>query len=277
MTTSLVTAIPLDDIVFNEEINCRDKIRPVDIIDLAENIRKMGLIQPLVLREHHGQLHHVAGFRRYSALRRLGRTYADCIIHKNLSELDAAAINLVENIERSDLTPVEEAKAINKLLKQGYAIEEVCKKLNRSISWVEVRLAILSLPLGIQEAVAAGLINLKQVREIAELPENLQGRYVRAIKEKQERLKTAGLENLVKSKLKRISRTTKGRARNRQQIADVREFIYDLFGPCLEVALLSWAEGNITFDNVEVEIKKQTEVFGIPFKTFEQNSEEGYI
>jgi ParB family chromosome partitioning protein len=191
MNNDKITELPIDDIVVDQNFNCRDGIKISDIMELASQIKQMGfLIQPLVVRMVDNKPHLVAGFRRWHACKRLKWEKVPCVIHTKLSELDAASINIAENIERKDLTPLEEARAINKLLEQGYSGEDIGKKLQRSPTWLASRLAILDLPPDVQDEVARGILSLKQVRYLVDLPKDLQYEAIRKIKERKAALET---------------------------------------------------------------------------------------
>lgn len=268
-----VTKLPLGDILVDDDFNCREFITPHSVKELAESIKEKGLIQPVVVRRTpNGELRLVAGFRRHKACTYAKLPTIDAIIRDDLTELDAATINLTENIERKNLTLVEEAKAVNKLLMQGYSPQDVGQKLSKSATWIQTRISILELPPAIQEDVASGLLNLKQVQYILNLPEDMQYAAVRKIKEK--KIHADNSNDIIKGLLKndptrRVSRTSKGIVRGQLEIQRVREYIYELFGPSLEVVLLSWAEGLTTFDMVEVEIKDQCKLFEIPYESIE--------
>jgi len=218
MNQQSVAKIPIKDIIVDDDWNCRDRIVITDIIELAEQIKQMGLIQPVVVRKlPDGTLKLVAGYRRVHAHKFLKLEEISAIIRDDLSEIDAAAINLAENIERKNLTPLEEARTLNRLLNLGYIPEQVGEKLNRSAMWIQSRIAILRLPPAVQEEVAAGNINLKQVRELVGLTEEVMYSKIRAIKIRKERLESAKTFRQLGKQQQRMSRATKGKVRQAKE------------------------------------------------------------
>jgi len=268
-----VIEVPLKDFTVDHEFNCRESLVPEDIIQLAGQIKQMGLLQPVVLRRlTDGSLRLVAGFRRTDACRRLGWDKIPAIIREDLNDLDAAALNLAENIERKNLTPLEEAKALQKLVEQGFDTGQIAEKLKRSIVWVTSRLDILRLPPAVQKEVAIGNLNLKQVRYLASLPEQAMYAAVRNIKTRKMELESHKIKTYhERGKKKVINRTTKGKVQSQKNIEAVRDYVYTLFKvDSVELAALNWAAGVIPFARFEEYIKEQCEAFDIPFKPFEE-------
>ena len=272
MSNNKITQIPLADVVADNDFNCREFITPFDVRELAESIKQKGLIQPVVVRNVEGAYHLVAGFRRYNACRLLKLATIDAIIRTDLTELDAATINLTENIERKNLNLLEEARAVKRLLDQGYDAEDVGRKLSKSANWIQTRLSVLELPERLREEVALGVLNLKQVDYLLSLPEDMQFHAVRKIKEKMEKAyDSKGLTRDLMGETKRqVSRTDKGTVKRAEELKRVREYIYELFGPSLEVVILAWAEGLTTYDMVEKELKDQCRIMEIPYSSIEE-------
>lgn len=271
MSQSNVTKVPIADIIIDDDWNCRDQIVPSDVADLAKQIKQMGLIQPVTLmRMSDGSLKLVAGYRRVHAHKMLRLETIDAIIRDDLTEIDASAINLAENIERKNLTPLEEARTLNRLLSRGYMPEEIGEKLNRSAFWVQSRLSILKLPPAVQQEVAAGSINLKQVRELVGLREDIMYAKIRAIKERKQSLESVKALRNIEKKKKQMQRMSKGKVRSKKEMSRVRNYLYTLFGgDNIELTVLSWAEGLITFERVEDAVKKQCDLFEIDYRTIE--------
>lgn len=263
----------MDSIIVDHEFNCRDALVPEDIMQLAGQIKQMGLLQPVVVRKlYTGDLRLVAGFRRYTACKRLKWETIPAIVRTDLSEIDAAALNLAENIERKNLTPLEEAKALHKLIKQGYESYQIADKLKRSETWVDSRLDILRLPPDVQKEVACGNLNLKQVRYLASLPESALYAAVRTIKDKKREMESSKIVKYgERGQKKPISRTTKGKPRSQKEMEAVRDYLYSLFGgDNIELAVLNWAAGIIPFGRLEEYIKEQAELFNVNYKPFEE-------
>ena len=144
--------------------NCRD-INQIVIEAISESIKQYGLIQPIVIRvavtavedraiveDNHYEI--VAGCRRYMACKILNWKKIPChIVH--LNDKQAFEISLVENIQRESLSPLEEAKSFKKyVLDKGWgSISNLSSKIGKSHSYITKRIAMLNLPLDVQQSI----------------------------------------------------------------------------------------------------------------------------
>jgi ParB family chromosome partitioning protein len=121
--------------------------------ELTASIKEKGIIQPILVEpEEDGKYLIVAGERRYRAATAAGLNEVPVVVRK-FSEVETLEIALIENIQRQDLTPVEEAQAFKHLMDTyGYSQDEVAKKVSKSRSAVANALRILKLPLDMLEA-----------------------------------------------------------------------------------------------------------------------------
>lgn len=133
-----------------------------DIEQLADSIRENGLLQPIVARtDEQGRLFVVAGHRRLAAVQRLRWTHVDVIIRPPMRPDAVIAAMLIENGQRRDLDPIEEARGIHRLKTvDGLSDAAVGRKIGRSQSHVSARLALLNLSVEEQEAIRTGEITL---------------------------------------------------------------------------------------------------------------------
>ena len=123
---------------------------------LAESIAQHGIIQPIVVRPKDGMYMIVTGERRWRAARMAGLSEVPVIIIE-ADDRKAAELALVENLQRKDLNPVEEAKAYADLIDEySYTQEEIAKKVGRSRSSITNSLRLLDLPDSILDKLAAG-------------------------------------------------------------------------------------------------------------------------
>lgn len=137
------------------------------IEELSESIKSCGLIQPILVEESlNGGYTIIAGERRYRASTLAGLTTMPVII-KNLSEEDKLEIALVENIQREDLTPIEEAKAYKKLMdSMKLSQEDVAKKVGKKRSTVSNSIRLLNLPEDLQTSVNSGELSAGHARAL---------------------------------------------------------------------------------------------------------------
>lgn len=130
----------------------------VDVDDLALSIRENGLIQPIVVQKVPGEDGYriVAGHRRFAAVVRLGWTKVPAIVRRDMLPDEELLAMLVENGQRTDLDPIEEARAIRQLMAGGLTEADVARRIGRARSTVMSRLALLKLPVQEQEQIRAG-------------------------------------------------------------------------------------------------------------------------
>lgn len=128
------------------------------IEELAQSIRETGLIQPLVVQQipGHDGFQIVAGHRRFAAVRLLDWKTCPCIIRRDMLPDEELLAMLVENGQRAELDPIEEARALKSLLSAGVTQADVARKIGRSVPYVSSRLMLLRLPAEEQDALRAG-------------------------------------------------------------------------------------------------------------------------
>ena len=177
----------------------RTKFTEEALAELEASIREFGVLQPLLVRPmSDGSYKIVAGERRYRASRRAGLTEVPVII-KSLTDAEAAAIALIENLQREDLNPIEEAAGIRKLIEEyGYTQEEAAEKLSKSRPAIANALRLLALPKSVAKMVEEGLLSAGHARAILGLDdEQLISDIAKEIVEKQ--LSVRQTEQLVKA------------------------------------------------------------------------------
>ena len=135
------------------------------LIELTESIKEHGIIQPLVVRGSVDGFDLVAGERRLRSARRAGLDVVPCIL-KELTDLEVAEIQLIENIDRHQLSPLEESAGVCRLVELGCAPRDVAGKLARSDEWVQLRLDLPTLPETAREALSEGRIGLGGARQL---------------------------------------------------------------------------------------------------------------
>jgi ParB family transcriptional regulator, chromosome partitioning protein len=134
--------------------------------ELTESIREKGIVQPLIVRSHNGAYQIVAGERRWRAARLAGLEAVPVIV-KELSDTEALQIALIENLQREDLNPLEEAEAYQQLIDEhGMVQEDVAKKVGKQRSSVANTLRLLKLPEEVQRLLATGQISMGHARTI---------------------------------------------------------------------------------------------------------------
>ena len=157
--------LPLASLV-SMPFTSRTDVEDPELIELAESIRLHGVLEPLIVREKGGFYEVVMGERRKKACRIAGLTEIPAIV-KVLSDEEAYTLQLIENVQRKDLSDLEKAHALDRMIKTfGYTQEALGKKLGKTQVWVSQRLAMLQIPESITRVIKHGEFTEKQAREI---------------------------------------------------------------------------------------------------------------
>ena len=165
---ALVAAGP--DVVLQQTPLARLKVDPAnprenvgDVTELAASMREVGLLQPIVARRTAGgQLYVVAGHRRLAAARSLGWKSVPVVVRRDMRSDEVLAAMLIENGQRKDLDPIEEARGLSRLKGQagGCSDAELARRVGRHQTHVSARLRLLALSAEDQEAVRRGEMKL---------------------------------------------------------------------------------------------------------------------
>ena len=141
--------------------------------ELAQSISAQGVLQPLVVRKHPkfpNQYELVAGERRWRALKQIDVAQVPVVL-RNVSDNEILEVSLLENIQRENLTVIEEAQSYQDLLQiHGYTQEELAKKLGRDRSTIANMLRLLQLPSALKNDLETGRITSGHARSILSLP-----------------------------------------------------------------------------------------------------------
>ncbi|MDE3840477.1 nucleoid occlusion protein [Bacillus methanolicus] len=167
--TEEIKKIPIEDIVPNR-FQPRTVFDDEKIEELARTIHTHGIIQPIVVREFgQNQFEIIAGERRWRAMKKLGWDEVPAII-KNLNDTETASMALIENLQREELSPIEEAIAYGKLLElHNLTQEALAQRLGKGQSTVANKLRLLKLPNEVQEALLNKKITERHARALIPL------------------------------------------------------------------------------------------------------------
>lgn len=136
------------------------------INELAVSIQEKGIIQPIVVRKNMNAYEIIVGERRWRAAQRVGLTKVPVII-KDASDREALELALVENLQREDLNPIEEATAYDQLIEDfGLTHEEISKRIGKERSTITNQLRLLKLPEEVREALIKGEITAGHARAL---------------------------------------------------------------------------------------------------------------
>jgi len=268
-----ITDININDIHMDEDFNCRGQISPMDVVDLAKDIERRGLIQAITVQEYSEEKQKETGFK-YRLLAGYRRTTAHKILTKNdpkfsiipavirasMTDAEAYILNLSENIQRKELTILQEARALAKLERLGVTETDCAAELGTSRGWVQIRYMLLRLPVEVQQEVAAGFITQTQIRELYAIYKTA-GREstfnaVRAIKD----AKIKGRANV--SVNPNIKNKNAKHQRKRGEIQVMLEHMFDAIGSGLHTRCLAWASGEISDNDLFLSIRLHADKIG---------------
>lgn len=168
-----VMEVSLDKIV-PSPYQPRQNFSQESLQELMDSIRANGLITPITVRQVDGRYEIIAGERRYRACKALAMAKIPCYI-LSPDELEAARMALVENIQRENLSAVEEAQAYVQIMRQAHlSQQQLAQQIGRSQSSVANKIRLLSLPEEVQEAIRQQTVSERHARALLKLPEQEQ-------------------------------------------------------------------------------------------------------
>ena len=149
----------------------RKHIEPEKIEELAQSIKTYGLLQPLIVRKFQEGFELVAGHRRLMACEKLGWTEVAAIV-RELSDSAMATVALIENLQRENLTFLEEAEGYERLLKEFALTQEVlAQRLGKSQSTIANKLRLLKLPASVKDKLMGQELTERHARALLKLPD----------------------------------------------------------------------------------------------------------
>ena len=164
-----ILQIPIDEIIPNR-FQPRLQFDDRGLEELASSIKQHGIIQPLVLRRVEDKYEIIAGERRYKAAQLAGLTKVPAVI-ANIDDNKSAEVAIVENVQRKDLSAIEEARSYKNLLDKGYLTQaELAKKMGLSQSAIANKLRLLNLDEEVQKALMNNQISERHARSLLVLP-----------------------------------------------------------------------------------------------------------
>ena len=166
--------------------------------ELADSIKQFGVIQPILVQDRKDHYEIIAGERRWRAAKLAGLKEVPVII-KNYTEREIVEISLIENIQREDLNPIEEAQAYKRLLNEfNLKQDEVAERVSKSRAAVTNSLRLLKLSERVQQMVIDELISTGHARALLSI-EKEEDQYILAQRIFDEKLSVRDIEKLVKN------------------------------------------------------------------------------
>lgn len=168
-----INFIEIDEIAPNES-QPRKTFNKEKLEELARSIKTHGVIQPIVVRKQGSHYEVVAGERRWRAARIAGLSEVPCIV-RELTDEQNMLVAIIENVQREDLNPIEEARGIRAMI-EDYELtqDEVAKALSKSRPYITNALRMLKLPDAVLDMVSAGKLSAGHARAILSAKEEEQ-------------------------------------------------------------------------------------------------------
>lgn len=215
------------------------------LLELAQSIKENGVIQPIIVRRSPLiGFELLAGERRLRASQLAGLTEIPAVI-KQLSDDDLLYQAIIENLQRSDLNPIEEAHSYEKLIEKGLTHDEIAQIMGKSRPYITNLLRLLHLSESTRQAVETGKITQGHARQLVALSERQQAEWVQKIQEKD--ISVRQLETILSSKKKKTIR------KSNQFVAEEEEKLAKLLGTKVTIQQKKNGSGQLTiqFQNIE--------------------------
>lgn len=197
------------------------------LLELSESIKQFGVIQPLLVQDRKTYYEIIAGERRWRAAKMAGLKEVPVII-KNYSEQEIMEISLIENIQREDLNPIEEALAYKKLLTEfNLKQDEVAERVSKSRTAVTNSMRLLKLDEKVQRMLIDDMISTGHARALLAI-DNPEEQYTIAQKIFDEKMSVRDIEKLVKKMQKEKEEKTKEETKPDSSMEQMQVIYHDL-------------------------------------------------
>jgi ParB family chromosome partitioning protein len=221
-----IARLPIEKIQANKQ-NPRSIFSEDELVDLANSIREKGIVQPIIVREidSAGSYEVIAGERRWRAAQIAQLDNIPAII-KTLSDDDALEIAIIENVQRSNLSPVDEAAGYQRLIDiYNYTQEDLAQVIGKSRSYIANILRLNNLPTKVKDYLSEGLLTIGHARALISLDnaENLADMIV------SKGLSVRQIEQLVKNSLGAQKKSNRSSMKDKN-ISSLEQLMTDAIG-----------------------------------------------
>ncbi|MDY2937379.1 MAG: ParB/RepB/Spo0J family partition protein [Fusicatenibacter sp.] len=233
------------------------------LLELAESIKKYGVIQPIIVRKKEDHYEIVAGERRWRAAKMAGIKEIPVII-KDYNEQQMAEVSLIENLQRENLNPIEEAKAYQTLIKKyNLKQEEIAEQVSKSRTVITNALRLLKLNEKVQTMLSEGLISTGHAKVLlgisdAELQTEIAERIV------DEQLSVRETEKIIKKILNAEEKKSKSELPNQSLYQTIEEKMKHKIGTMVKIKRKGENKGKIEIEYYSADdLEKIIELLGI--------------
>ena len=247
-TEDQAVMVPINKVEPNKE-QPRKHFNEDALLELSESIKQMGIIQPIVVQDRNSYYEIIAGERRWRAAKQAGLKKIPVII-KNYTEQEIVEISLIENIQREDLNPIEEAFAYKRLLEEfNLKQDEVAERVSKSRTAVTNSIRLLKLNEKVQQMVIDDMIQTGHARALLGI-EDLEKQYMMAQKVFDEKLSVRETEKLVKKVQKEKEEVEKTKMDKQLEIVyqDLEEKMKQILGTKVSINAKDENKGKIEIE-----------------------------
>ena len=225
----------------------RKKFEEDALLELADSIKQFGVLQPLLVRKRKDYYEIIAGERRWRAAKMAGVKEVPVII-KDYTELEIVEIGLIENIQRENLNPIEEAMAFKKLLEEfNLKQDEVAERVSKSRTAVTNSMRLLKLDERVQEMIVDDMISTGHARALLAIDDKEQ-QYDLANKIFDEKLSVRETEKLVKEIKNPKKPKMKKKVENEFVYTDLENRMKEVMGTKVNISSKGNGKGKIEIE-----------------------------
>ena len=239
----------------------RKKFDEDALLELSESIKQYGVLQPLLVQKRDGYYEIIAGERRWRAAKMAGLKEVPVVI-KDFTDQQIVEISLIENIQREDLNPIEEALAYKRLLTEfKLKQDEVAERVSKSRTAVTNSVRLLKLDPRVQQMVIDEMITTGHARALLSI-EDKEQQYKIAMQVFDQKLSVRDVEKLMKTMQNTENRKEKSQPENAFIYENLEEKMKALFGTKVSISHKANHKGKIVIDYYsDAELERLMELF----------------
>ena len=230
----------------------RTRFNELELDELSDSIRQHGVMQPVVVRQTGRGYELIAGERRWRASQRAGLAEIPALV-RDLDDQQVAALALIENIQREQLTAIEQARALARMRDQ-FSMDQtaLATMISSSRSNVANLLRLLNLSQGVQSMLEEGRLEMGHARALLPLPENMQVKTAEDVLRSQ--LSVRQTETLVKRLLSDNSKRDQGSDQKDPDVSRLEAKLSDRLGASVQIKPKSGGKGHIVIEYGSLDI-----------------------
>ena len=230
----------------------RTRFSELELDELSDSIRQHGVMQPVVVRQTVRGYELIAGERRWRASQRAGLAEIPALV-RDLDDQQVAALALIENIQREQLTAIEQARALARMRDQ-FSMDQtaLATMISSSRSNVANLLRLLNLSQGVQSMLEEGRLEMGHARALLPLPENMQAKTAEDVLRSQ--LSVRQTETLVKRLLSDNSKRDQGSDQKDPDVSRLEAKLSDRLGASVQIKPKSGGKGHIVIEYGSLDI-----------------------